>query len=150
MIEKLKSLLYPEKKGRKLLYLTLSGILSGMCMTFPTAFGAVLEWLSLVPAALVFCSACNKGVKLKDAYWGTFWLIYSQHVVVYHWFVSFYPLEFTGMTRSAAAAVVFVAIFGLSLLASMFSGLLGIIVVASARFRLAKRFPIIMPFSTSG
>ncbi len=146
MIEKLKSLLYPVKKGRMFVYLTLSGILSGLCMTFPTAFGAILEWLSLVPAALVLCNACRIRVSLKKAYWGSFWLIYSQHLIVYHWFVSFYPLDFTGMTKPAAAGVVFIAIFGLSLLAAMFSGFLGVIVVASARFKFTKKFPILLPF----
>ncbi len=146
MIEKLKSLLYPEKKGRMFLYLTVSGILSGLCMAFPTAVGAVLEWLSLVPAALVLCQACRMRVSLKKAYWGTFWLIYSQHLIVYHWFASFYPLDFTGMTKPAAAGVVFIAIFGLSLLAAMFSGFLGIIVVASARFKFTKKFSLLLPF----
>ena len=145
MIVKLKSLLYPEKKGLMFIYLTVSGILSGLCMTFPTAFGAVLEWLSLVPSAIVLCNACRMRVSFKKAYWGSFWLIYSQHLIVYHWFVSFYPLDFTGMTKPAAAGVVFIAIFGLSLLAAMFSGFLGIIVVASARFKFTNRFPILLP-----
>ena len=146
MIEKIKSLFRPEKKGQMFLYLTLSGILSGLCMTFPTAVGAVLEWISLVPAALALCSACRKRVKSGQAYWGTFWLIYSQHVIVYHWFISFYPLDFTGMTKPAAAGVVFIAIFGLSLLAAMFSGFLGIIVVASARLDFTKKCPVFIPF----
>lgn len=146
MIVKLKSLLYPDKKGLMFIYLTLSGILSGLCMTFPTGFGAVIEWLSLVPAAIVLCNACRIRVSLKKAYWGSFWLIYSQHLIVYHWFVSFYPLDFTGMTKPAAAGVVFIAIFGLSLLAAVFSGFLGLIVVASARFKCTGRFPILLPF----
>ena len=146
MIKGLKRLINPEKKGMMFLYLTVSGILTGLCMTFPTAAGAVLEWVSLVPAALVLYSACKKRVSLKRAYWGTFWLIYSQHVIVYHWFISFYPLDFTGMTKAAAAGVVFIAIFGLSLLAAIFSGFLGVIVVASARLRAVKRYPLLLPF----
>ncbi len=128
------------------LYLTVSGILTGIFMTFPTAVGAVLEWISLVPAALVLYSACRKRISLKRAYWGSFWLIYSQHVIVYHWFMSFYPLDFTGMTKAAAAGVVFIAIFGLSLLAAFFSGFLGILVVASARLKAVKRYPMLLPF----
>ncbi len=128
------------------LYLTVSGILSGLCMTFPTAVGAVLEWISLIPAALALYSACRQRINFKRAYWGSFWLIYSQHVIVYHWFMSFYPLEFTGMTKAAAAGVVFIAIFGLSLLAALFSGFLGIIVVGTSRLSAVKSFTIILPF----
>ena len=146
MSERFKRFIYPEKKGMMFLYLTVSGILTGVCMAFPTAVGAVLEWLALVPAAVVLYTACRNRISLKRAYWGSFWLIYSQHVIVYHWFMSFYPLDFTGMTKAAAAGVVFIAIFGLSLLAAIFSGFLGIIVVASARLRAVKRYPIFLSF----
>ena len=103
MSERFKRLIYPEKKGMMFLYLTVSGILTGVCMAFPTAVGAVLEWLALVPAAVVLYTACRNRISLKRAYWGSFLLIYSQHVIVYHWFMSFYPLDFTGMTKAAAA-----------------------------------------------
>ena len=146
MIKGLKRLINPEKKGMMFLYLTVSGLLTGICMTFPTAAGAVLEWVSLVPAALVLYSACKKRVSLKRAYWGTFWLIYSQHVIVYHWFISFYPLDFTGMSKPAAAGVVIIAIFGLSFLAALFSSFLGVIVVALTRLKMVKKFPILLPF----
>ena len=131
------------------LYLTLSGVLSGFCMTFPTAIGAGLEWISLVPAALVLYSVCSKSVSLARVYWGAFWLVYSQHIVVYHWFMSFYPLDFTGMTKPAAAGVVFIAIFGLSLLAAMFSGFIGVLVVALSRLKFVRKFPIYLPILAS-
>lgn len=149
MKERIKSLIYPEKKRQMFWYLTLSGVLSGSCMTFPTHLGALLEWISFIPAALALFSACRKRVSLKRAYLGSFWLIYSQHIIVYHWFVSFYPLDFTGMSKLAAAGVVFIAIFGLSFLAAMFSGFLGVIVVALARLKALNRYPIFLPFLAS-
>ena len=51
MNEKLKKIVVPEKKGQIFWYLTLSGVLSGLCMAFPTVFGAVIEWVSFIPAA---------------------------------------------------------------------------------------------------
>lgn len=41
---------------------------------------------------------------------------YPYYILVYHWFFYLYPLEFTGMSRGAAVAVVIFACFGLALL----------------------------------
>ncbi len=142
----LKSFICPKSKKLRFLYLTLSGLLSGFCMAFPSVFAAILEWICFIPAALVFYSAVEERIKLKSAYWGSFWLIYSQHIIVYHWFISFYPLEFTGMTKLAAAGVVVVAIFGLSLLAAVFAGAFGLLAVLASRAKLARRLPLLLPF----
>ena len=74
MNEKLKSVIYPEKKHQIFLYLTLSGILSGLCMAFPTLLGAAIEWLVFIPAALALHCASKKGCSLKQAFGGGFWL----------------------------------------------------------------------------
>ena len=147
MNEKLKSFIYPEKKHRMFLYLTLSGILSGLCMAFPTLVGAVLEWLAFIPAALALHSESKKGTGLKNAFGGGFWLIYSQNVIVYHWFVSFYPLEFTGMSKLGAAGVVIIAVFGLPILAAVFGGLLGMLLVRISRLQILNKYPIFLPFT---
>lgn len=147
MNEKLKSLIYPEKKRQIFLYLTLSGILSGLCMAFPTVVGAVIEWLAFIPAALALHSASKKGIGLKNAFGGGFWLIYSQNVIVYHWFVSFYPLEFTGMSKLGAVGVVIVAVFGLPILAAIFGGVMGMIVLRLSQLSESKKYPVILPFA---
>lgn len=146
MNEKLKTIVEPRKKLQIFWYLTLSGILSGLCMAFPTVLGAVIEWISFIPAALALFAASKNGASLKRAYLGGFWLIYSQNVIVYHWFVSFYPLEFTGMSKLGAAGVVMIAVFGLPILAAMFGGLLGIVCVWISRLSVAKKYPIALSF----
>ena len=146
MNEKLKVLIYPEKKRQIFWYLMISGILSGLCMAFPTVIGAVIEWIAFIPAALALYSAIQNEVNIKRAFGGGFWLVYSQHVIVYHWFVSFYPLEFTGMTKLAAAGVVLVAVLGLPILAAVFGGLMGMVTLGITRLPLAKKFPIVLPF----
>jgi len=143
------SAIHPKDKKISFLYLSISGLLSGFCMAFPTAFGTFLEWLCFIPAALVLYSAIENRCSLKSAYWGAFWLIYSQNIVVYHWFISFYPLEFTGMTKLAAAGVVIVAIFGLSFLAAIFGGVCGLLTVLVTRTKLAKRFSVLIPISAA-
>ena len=146
MNEKLRSFIYPEKKHRIFLYLTLSGILSGLCMAFSTLVGAVIEWLAFIPAALALHSA-KKNIGLKQAFCGGFWLIYSQNVIVYHWFVSFYPLEFTGMSKLGAAGVVIIAVFGLPILAAIFGGVMGMIVLRISQLPISDKFPILLPFT---
>jgi apolipoprotein N-acyltransferase len=146
MNEKLKTFIKPEKKQQVFWYLTISGILSGLCMAFPTVLGAVVEWISFIPAALALLFVSEKGVSLKRAFFGGFWLIYSQNVIVYHWFVSFYPLEFTGMSKLGAAGVVMIAVFGLPILAAIFGGLLGIVTVGVSRLPSATKYRGALPF----
>ncbi len=146
MNEKLKSFIYPENKHQIFLYLTLSGVLSGLCMAFPTVLGATIEWLAFIPAALALHCASKKGLGLKRAFGGGFWLIYSQNVIVYHWFVSFYPLEFTGMSKLGAAGVVIIAVFGLPILAAIFGGVLGMFAVRISQLPISNKYPIFLPF----
>lgn len=115
-------------------------------MAFPTLLGAAIEWLVFIPAALALHCASKKSVGLKQAFGGGFWLIYSQNVIVYHWFVSFYPLEFTGMSKLGAAGVVIVAVFGLPILAAIFGGVLGMIAVHISQLRISNKYPIFLPF----
>ncbi len=142
-------LLDPEKRSVQFLYLTVSGLVSGICMAFPSIFGAVIEWLAFIPAALVLYTAINRRCSLARAYWGSFWLVYSQHIIVYHWFVSFYPLEFTGMSKLSAAGVVLIAVFGLSFLAAMFGGVFGLMAFAIGRLNISRRHPILIPIAAA-
>ncbi len=146
---KLSAFLRPERKRLQFLYLTVSGIISGVCMAFPSIFGAIIEWIAFIPAALVVFTAADQNIKLSRAYLGGFWLVYSQHLIVYHWFVSFYPLDFTELSRPAAAAVVLLAIFGISLLAAMFGGVFGLMTVGIGRLRITKKYPLILPFAAA-
>ncbi len=146
MNDKLKKLIYPENAWMRFAYLTLSGLISGICITFSSVFGAVVEWLAFIPAALVFYSVLKSGTPKKSFFWGSFWLVYSQHLIVYHWFISFYPLEFTGMSRVAAAGVVIIAIFGLSLLAAIFGGFFGLILMLACKSGIAQKYPLSLPF----
>jgi hypothetical protein len=77
MNEKIKILIYPQKRRQIFWYLTLSGVLSGLCMTFPTLAGAAIEWISFIPAALALYACAQNGVSLKRAFGGGFWLVYS-------------------------------------------------------------------------
>ncbi|MGM9642629.1 MAG: apolipoprotein N-acyltransferase [Eubacteriales bacterium] len=146
---KLDSFIRPEKKWLQFIYLTVSGIISGVCMAFPSMTGAVIEWIAFIPAALVVFTAAQQKIKLSRAYWGGFWLVYSQHIIVYHWFISFYPLDFTELSKPAAAGVVFLAIFGISFLAAMFGGVFGMMTVGIAKLKTAHKHPLLVPLAAA-
>lgn len=146
---KLQDIVSPKAKWIRFAYLTLSGVLSGLCMAFPSVATAIIEWLVFIPAALVFYACKEDRFKLRNVYLDSFWLIYSQHIIVYHWFISFYPLDFTGMSKPAAAGVVIIAIFGLSLIAAAFGGLFGLATVLVSRTSLAEKYPILLPIIAS-
>ena len=144
-------ILRPRRAPVRLLMLALSGALAGLCITFPTHVGAFLQWLVYVPAAWVLyaMSGDNTGTArrfLRSWRYG-FLFFMSEYLVVYHWFFSFYPLDFTGMSRASAAVVVVVAWVGLSLLASLAGGFVFVLFVLAARGKAAQRLPWLMPFT---
>ncbi len=103
-----------------LLFIIISGVLSGVFMTFPTVTGAVLEWVALVPALCACLSySLNDEFKYRHVYWGGFLFFMTEYAVCYHWFWSMFPLEFTGMGKGAALCVVLLGWLGLSALASL-------------------------------
>ena len=88
-----------DKKYKRILLLCLSGILTGITLAFPkTGF---FEWLTLVPMAIFLLECAPDGqIRLREMYGYGFLFFMSFGVVVFHWFVNLYPLEFIdGMTK---------------------------------------------------
>lgn len=143
-------LTHPRTAAERSLLLAISGILAGLCITFPTHVGAVLQWAVYVPAAFVLFEVSGDDGKtgriLGRACRCGFLFFMSEYLVNYHWFFSFYPLDFTGMSRASAAVVVAVAWLGLSFLASIAGGAVFLLFVLAARGRAAKDAPVLLPF----
>lgn len=145
------SIVRPTKRFVRMLMLILSGIAAGAAITFPTDVGACLQWLIYIPAALVMISMSEED---GTAARGRLWRIYrygflffmSEYLVVYHWFFSFYPLDFTGMSRPSAAVVVMVAWLGLSFLASVAGGGVFLLFAVLTRGSAVRRCPLLRPF----
>ena len=119
-----------------------SGALTGLCLAFPML--GLLEWLTIVPYLLVcFTLASDGEVKLRRLYTAGLWFNMGFSLVIFHWFVYMYPLEFTGMSPTAALVVVIVAWWGLSLLQSLFGALLPPVLALLLRGRIARRAPML-------
>ncbi len=112
-------LLRPSSAWQRLAYLAISAVTLGACMCFPTAIGAIIEWVAFVPAALVLFELAKKS---RRAYLYGFFFFYIMYFVVWHWVISLYPMDFVGMSNSASAAVTALAWLGLPLLAATAGG----------------------------
>lgn len=122
--------------------LIFSGLLTGLCVCYPVL--GVLEWVSLVPALVIFFSlAGDESVPLRRLYRCGFIFNYSFSVVIFHWFFYMYPLEFTGVPRLAALAIVLVATLGLSLLQALFAALFPLLLAIVARGRVIRKAPFL-------
>ncbi len=136
-----------EMKNKKLCFalLAVSAFLTGLTLVFPVL--GFLEWLTLVPACLfLFRFASDEEIRLRTLYaWGCAFF-YCYYLTVFHWFLNLYPLDFVdGMTKGGALAVVLVAWLGLSLLQTLFGGLLFVLCGVMFRTRFARRLSLLRP-----
>ena len=136
-----------SKKYLRPLLLLAGGVLTGLCVVCPTV--GFLEWLTLVPVGIFLLEyASDTSVRLRRLYaWGLFFFM-CYYLVVFHWFINLYPLDFIdGMTPAAALAVVLFAHVGLSFFQSLFGGLVFVALAVLFRSRADKRLPFIKPFA---
>ena len=95
------------------LLLFLSGIVTGVPFVFPDL--SFLGYVSLLPLALLLFSK-GRDAKIRQVLlWGLAWGM-GFFLVIYHWFLAMYPLEFLSFTRGEAALAVAVCWILLSLL----------------------------------
>lgn len=139
-------MLFCEKRWVRYLLLAISGILTGLTLTFPVL--GFLEWLTLIPFGLFLLDyAMRSQVRLRALYGYGLFFFFCYYLVVYHWFINLYPLDFIdGMTKGAALCVVGVSWFGLSLLQALMAGVTFIAMGLLFRTPLARKLPILRPF----
>ena len=138
-----------DKRWKRFLLLAISGVLTGLTLVFPQI--GFLEWLTLVPAGIFILSQIDADeYRARGIYgYGLFFFL-SFYVVVFHWFVNMYPLEFIdGMTAWAAIVVVLAGCVGLSLFQALFGGLMFLLLRAVMRTRTLRRFRILRPFTVA-
>ena len=142
----LRELLEMKQKWLRLALLASSAVLTGLTLVFP-AIG-FLEWLTLIPACLfLFRFSADESMRLRTLYGYGCAFFYCYYLTVFHWFLNLYPLDFVdGMTKGGALAVVLVAWLGLSLLQTLFGGLLFVLCGVLFRTRLVRRYSLTRPF----
>lgn len=129
----------------RLLLLAISGLATGLTLIFPQL--GLFEWVTLIPMGVVlYHLGFESQIKIKQAYGYGFYFFMSLYLVVYHWFVYMYPLEFTGMHPDAAAVVVVFAWLGLAVLASVCGGLVFVFALLFGRTSVVRKHRFLMPF----
>lgn len=129
----------------RLLLLPLGAVLMALCLLFPKI--GTLQWLVMVPMLLyLFDKNQQERISLKKAYGLGFLYFYVFYLVIWHWFVTLYPMEFAGVTKGEAILLIAICWLGLSLLQTVFSALTFPVFVALSRTRLLKKAPLMLPF----
>lgn len=129
------------KRKSRFFLLAVGAALTGMTLVNPKL--GIIEWVSMIPAAIALISICaDERVRRRGLYGYGFFYFMCFYLVNYHWFINLYPLDFIdGMTKGAAIAVVLAGWVGLSLLQSLTGGLVFVLFGECVRGNLAKRFP---------
>jgi apolipoprotein N-acyltransferase len=129
----------------RIVLLPLGAVLMALCLLFPK-IGA-LQWIVMVPTLLYLLEQNEReGISLKKAYGLGFLYFYVFYLMIWHWFVDLYPMEFAGVTKAEAIVLIAICWLGLSLLQTVFSALIFPVFVAFSRTRVFKKLPILLPF----
>ena len=139
-----------EKRYLRYLLLAVSALLTGLTLVLPAV--GFLEWLTLIGVGIFLLEMASDGsVRLRRLYGYGVFFFFCFGLVIFHWFLNLYPLEFiNGMTRGAAVTVVLVAWLGLSLLQALFGGLAFVLMGMTFRSALARRVPFLRVFLGAG
>ena len=139
-----------QSKWRRFLLLLCSAGLTGLTLVFSKL--GFLEWITLIPLAIFLIEyAADRSVRLRSLYGYGLFFFWSFYLVVFHWFINLYPLDFIdGMTKGGAIAVVLAAWIGLSLFQAVMGGLCFVVVGLLLRLPKLERFWWSKPFLIAG
>lgn len=132
---------------RRQLPLLLAGaVLTALTLIFPTL--GILEWLTMIPLMIGAYRLCECGqCTLRKAYGYGFLTVYVFYVVIYHWFINLYPLDFVGMGNAASAVVIAAGWLGLPILQAVAGGFVFLLFRLMHRTGIFERLPLMRPFA---
>lgn len=121
----------------------ISGVLTGICVSYFVP--AAVEWFSMVPFLVLLFWLTDGKMSVRRVLGVGLSYFYPYYLTVWYWFLTMYPLDFTGLTPSAALAAVLAAWLGLPLLQASFAMLQVPVFVLASKSRLAKKtlYPVI-------
>ena len=88
-------------------FLVGSALLTALTLMLPQI--GFLEWLTLIPFALVLFSFAEHGTPAKKVFWYLLLFFGVYFFSLFHFFVTMYPMDFLGISKGAAVVVVIVA-----------------------------------------
>ena len=133
--------------------IALPAMLIGVALTALTLISpkiGFLEWITLIPFFLgAFAYCADEKRNLWRTYLGGFLTIFVYYFIVYHWFLSLYPLDFAGMDNASSVVVVAAGWIGLSVLQAIPGGLIFVVFKLLERGGIFNRTPILRPIVLS-
>ena len=95
-------------------FLIISAVLTALSLVFSEL--SFVSWFSIAPLIYIMIRDTEKKAKFPKALLYGFLWFFVYYLVIYHWFVFLYPMEFVGATPATAAVIIAVCWIGLSLL----------------------------------
>lgn len=134
----------PQK--RLLLLLFVGAALTALTLVFPVI--GFLEWITMIPLIVGAYRLCDHpSTGLWKSYLYGFFTVAVYYLVVYHWFVYLYPLDFVGLDEASSIAVVLAGWLGLTLLQAIPGGLIFLCYRLLCRSGAFDRFSLAKPFA---
>ena len=131
--------------SRPILLLIMGTVLTALILIFPQL--GLLQWFTMIPLSIGVFRLCEQeNCSLKKAYGYGFLAVYVFYVVIYHWFINLYPLDFVGMDEASSAVVVVAGWLGLPILQAVVGGLMFLAMRALSKNGFFERFPLMRPF----
>ena len=108
----------------RFLWLMITGaLLTGLTVIFPQI--GFLQWLAMIPLFLgTYRFADSLVASAKRAYVYGFLTVFCYYIVIYHWFLRMYPMDFVGLTNEESVFVVILGWLGLSIVQALPGGLM--------------------------
>ncbi len=126
-------------------YLFAGAALTALTLIFPVLGWA--EWMTMIPLFIGAYRLCgHTGIRLRTVYLFGFLTVLIYYLLLYHWFIRLYPLDFVGMSNGASVAVILAGWLGLSLLQAIPGGLVFLLFAALHRTPVIRRAPLLRPF----
>ena len=136
-----------DKNARRQLPLLLLGaVLTALTLIYPVI--GILEWVTMIPILIGAYRLCEAdSCTLRKAYGYGFLTVYVFYVVIYHWFVNLYPLDFVDMSNAASAVVIAAGWFGLPILQAIAGGFVFLLFRMMHRTGVFEHLPLMRPFA---
>lgn len=134
-------------KKLRLPLLAASAIITALTLMVPKL--GILEWVSLVPFAVVCFSLVERGTPLRKTALYLLFFFGVYYLVLFHWLIFMYPMSFLGISKFSAVIVVAAAWFGLTLLQALPSAAVFLLFHVFAKRRLVRRYSLFLPFAAS-
>lgn len=136
-----------ERFYQKPIFLLFVGaVLTALTLVYPSI--GILQWITMIPTLIgVYRLFDREKISLWKSYRYGFFTVYVYYVVIYHWFINLYPLDFVGLDNASSVVVILSGCLGLPLLQAILGGFIFVLYALIKRSGILEKLPLIAPFA---